>query len=262
MEKKIPVKLFFNPLQDVDYYSNLLQDNLDIVVNEKQPEFVIAVGGDGTFLRAVHQNLSLLNKCVFLGINTGSLGFFADYDIDELDDINSSINDISKRKVVTSSLLKGEITYEGKKKIIYAINEIKLENPFQTLICDVYINDDLLEVFRGTGLIVSSSIGSSGLSRSLGGALVDPALETLQLSEEASIQNNIYRSLASSLIIDKNGIITLKGNFEKVIVGYDYLYETLNNVTELKICLSHKKMKIAKKANHSYINTVEKSFIK
>lgn len=38
-----------------------------------------------------------------------------------------------------------------------------------TLVCEVYINDNLFEVFRGDGLCVSTPTGSTGISKSLGG---------------------------------------------------------------------------------------------
>ena len=52
--------------------------------NQENPDLVISVGGDGTMLLSVHQ---YLNKNVnFVGVHTGTLGFFTDFQKDEVMD--------------------------------------------------------------------------------------------------------------------------------------------------------------------------------
>ncbi|MDK6687817.1 NAD kinase, partial [Aerococcus sp. UMB8623] len=70
-----------------------------------------------------------------------------------------------------------------------------------TMTCEVYIRDELFEVFRGDGLCVSTPTGSTGLNKSLGGAVVHPRLQTLQLTEIASLNNRVFRTLSSSMLI-------------------------------------------------------------
>ena len=51
------------------------------------PDVVFSIGGDGTFLQAVHTYLDRLDSIKFVGINYGSLGFFCVYtkeDVPEL----------------------------------------------------------------------------------------------------------------------------------------------------------------------------------
>ena len=54
----------------------LLRTN-NYVIDETSPEVVITIGGDGTFLRACHHYLSIIDQITFIGIHTGTLGFFA-----------------------------------------------------------------------------------------------------------------------------------------------------------------------------------------
>ncbi len=42
--------------------------------DEKNPHTVIVIGGDGTFIYAVHQFVGRLNTVRFYGIHTGTLG--------------------------------------------------------------------------------------------------------------------------------------------------------------------------------------------
>ena len=49
------------------------------IYDEKNPDLVISIGGDGTILEAVHQYLNV--DCCFVGIHTGTLGFYTDYQV-------------------------------------------------------------------------------------------------------------------------------------------------------------------------------------
>ena len=64
-------------------------------INKENPEIVICVGGDGTFLHAIHKYMTKINKCCFLAIHTGTLGFFTDYTSDEIEEC---IHDILHNK--------------------------------------------------------------------------------------------------------------------------------------------------------------------
>ena len=61
------------------------------ICDEQNPEFVFVIGGDGTFLHAVHQYLDQLDIISFIGIHTGTLGFFTDYQANELDQFFSDV---------------------------------------------------------------------------------------------------------------------------------------------------------------------------
>lgn len=240
------------------FIDKLLKNN--ITIDDLKPELVIFIGGDGTFLRSVHHYLNKLNEVIFVGVCTGSLGFFYDYSMDDIDEL---IEDFLKNKLETKSyrLIEGEIVTD-KKEIIYAINEIRLENPFHTLKSDVYIDDVCLETFRGNGLIVSSSLGSSAYNRSLSGAIIEPSLEVLELTEIATIRNKVFSSLGSSLVIKEDKKITFKGDFEKVIIGFDHLLFKSNSlIKEINIYLSNKTVRLAHLKRTNYFDLLKKSFL-
>ena len=46
---------------------------MDLISDENNPELVIAVGGDGTFLRTIHKYVNALDALLFVGIHTGPL---------------------------------------------------------------------------------------------------------------------------------------------------------------------------------------------
>ena len=230
------------------------------VIDNNNPDIVFSVGGDGTFLRAVHNYIDKLDKVLFIGINYGSLGFLYDFSKEEIPMIMEKIskNDFSVKE---QRLLKGEVTYEYSKQDIFALNEIRIENPFHTLMSEVLINDELLETFCGNGLIVSSNLGSSAYNKSLGGALIDNDIEAMELTEVAGIQNKVYNSLNSSLIVNNNKTITFKGDIDKAIVGYDHLsLDNDDKLISVAVSCSDKKVRIIHDPKHSYIQRVKRGF--
>ncbi len=90
------------------------------------------------------------------------------------------------------------ISYNG--EIFHALNEMRIENSYRSQVIDMYVNDEHMETFRGNGLCVSTPSGSTALNKSLGGAVINPSLRLMQVTEIAGIHHNAYRSLGSPLI--------------------------------------------------------------
>lgn len=74
------------------------------------------------------------------------------------------------------------------------------------MVADVIINKVKFERFRGDGLSVATPTGSTAYNKSLGGAILHPTMEALQLTEISSINNRVYRTVGSSAIILKDHI--------------------------------------------------------
>lgn len=228
-----------------------------LVYDDNNPDFVFVIGGDGTFLRAVHKFIDKLDKVRFIGIRFGTLGFFYEFDKENIEKIVSLLlkNDYSVEK---HSLLKCQLG----DKVLYAVNEVSFENPFHTLVCNVKINDEDLERFHGNGLLVCSALGSSAYNKSIGGSVVSRNLDCLQLTELATIQNNIYRSLGSSLIVSKDTVFSFEGDFSNVVVAYDHLTCDSNGSNMIRISSSSKEVQIVYSKEFSHLDSLKRSFIK
>jgi Predicted sugar kinase len=178
-------------------------------INEQTPEIVFSIGGDGTLLDAFHKYEKQLEQVKFIGIHSGSLGFYTDWVLSEIDELITLL--IAKKYEVSEfPLLEAEVIYKNKTDKYLALNEVTILNSHRTFFAEIYINDLLFETFRGTGLCASTPSGSTAYNKSLSGAVVHPSIKAFQLTEIASINNKVYRTIGSPLVLAEQHEITLK----------------------------------------------------
>ena len=229
------------------------------IYDEKNPDLVISIGGDGTILEAVHQYLNV--DCCFVGIHTGTLGFYTDYQVDEVDQF---IKDVASRQFKTMKryMLEIKINKKDSFQTYYALNELRLDQGLQAQVIHVYIGNVLLEVFRGNGLCVSTPSGSTAYNKSLGGSIIYPGIPLMQLTEVAGIHHNAYRSLGSSLILDDSQTIKLVGNhFNHSLIGIDHIRLELEDVESIEITIGRKYVRFIEYKEMSFIKRVRRAFI-
>ncbi len=239
---------------------NFVEENLlkaGFVYDEINPEIVISIGGDGTFLRAI-QKYFLLNP-LFANINFGNLGYLCEYTNEELDDF---LKDILSKEYVEKEIALLKATYQDKER--YALNEFRVESSNgDTLIFDVFINDTYLETLKADGCLVSTSIGSSAMARSLGGAIVDNEIEMIQFVEKAPIQNRTYESIRSPFVLQKDKVIKIENiKNNEFCIYYDAKTDFIKNYKgDIVIKLSDKKVRVLKNTRNNYIKKTHEAFI-
>ena len=225
--------------------------------NQIQPEEVIVVGGDGTFLRAVHRYMPILNQTAFIGIHTGTLGFFMDYPESE---VEALIDDIlaDHFPVETHPIMEAKVD----SNTIYAVNEIRIENPRRTQDIDIALNGSPFERFRGSGVCVCSQLGSSAFNRSLGGAVLQNGLPLFEITEMAGIHDHEYRSLGAPFVISDDTEIRLSSSdFHGAILGSDSEVMDLKDGHEIIIQKSKdKNLRILRGKKITYFERLERLF--
>ena len=220
---------------------------------QDNPEIIITIGGDGTMLHAIHNYVDILDKVKFVGIHTGTLGFFTDYTSEELD---MFVDDFDGDYHIFSHALIESRCYGADDQLrhqVYALNESRVENIIQTQTMKVSINDEYLEEFRGNGLCVSGQIGSTAYNRSIGGAIIDDTLQALQLTEISGIHHRHYRSLNSPLVLNPKAHITFESDsFEGAMLIYDHLNINLHQTKKIDIFFSSKHVNFIRFNDNSY----------
>lgn len=152
----------------------------DIDVITSKCDIIIAIGGDGTILKASHY-ASEYDKPL-LGINTGHLGFMASMEINELENISKLKTcdyTIETRMMLDISQIRNN-TLISKHT---ALNDIVIARPYSK-ITDFEISTDGIVVssIRSDGIVFSTPTGSTAYALSAGGPIVEPLMECIQLT--------------------------------------------------------------------------------
>ena len=232
-----------------------------LAMDDVSPDLVLTIGGDGTMLQAFHRFRKQVDQVSFVGIHTGHLGFYADWQKDELAELVELMSAKEPRKV-QYPLLQIEVnTREG--KIIYqALNEFTLKSDKGTLMARININDEPFEMFRGDGIVISSPSGSTGYNKSLGGAVIHPSFEGLQIAEIASINNRVYRTLGSSIILPKHHHCDIVPVQEDALyMAIDHLIMQRNDVLSITCRVAEEKITFARYRPYPFWDRVREAFI-
>ncbi|MDY0064209.1 MAG: NAD kinase [Bacilli bacterium] len=229
------------------------------IKDDVYPDIVFSLGGDGTILKAVQKFVAQENV-KFVGINLGKLGFYTDYECKEADqmlyDIENGQYQLASYSLLDYVFKNDEIAYQG-----YSLNEIAIISPIHTQIIDVFIDQKHFETFRGTGFLVATPTGSTAYNKSLGGSVIDPNIQAMQLTEIASINNRVYKTLSSSLVFSKQTKLTLQSNFENDYITVDGIFNEFRKVKEIIVSLSDKTANFIVKNRTDFWDRVKKSFL-
>lgn len=220
----------------------------------ESPDLIISVGGDGTMLRSIHTYIDQLDHVSFVGIHTGTLGFFTDYTQNE---VNLFLNDLMKRNPVIESFPVLEISLPEKDETFYAFNEVRIETIGRTLYLKIYIDDEFFENTTGSGICVSTQFGSTAVNRALQGAVVDSGLQVMQLCEIMPISHINHHSLRSPYIMRQDRQIRIQGDFGDAKGCYDHLVHDIHDVSEIRIRTSEKKVRFARYRTYSYLRRLK-----
>ena len=184
-EQKINVLLSQELRQELDLreYPSF-PENWD---GEQQPEnvygepidFALSVGGDGTFLTSA---AAIGDKNIpIVGVNCGHLGFLAEVQTQDVDDILQKLiageYTIERRILLNLTILDKEgIRREGLIMAPNALNEIAILKQGLTnmLTIETKVNGESLHTYHSDGLIIATPTGSTAYNLSIGGPLVVP----------------------------------------------------------------------------------------
>nr|WP_309099665.1 NAD kinase [Fredinandcohnia onubensis] len=232
-----------------------------IIDDAKEANVIVSIGGDGTFLQAVRKT-NFRQDCLYVGISTtGALNLYCDFHADDTDKmVEAMLNE--KIEVRRYPILEVKVDDNPS---FYCLNECSIRSGIiKTFVLEVYIDDLHFETFRGDGMIISTPTGSTAYNKSVRGAVVDPLLPCMQVTELASLNNNQYRTLGSPFILSGTKKLTLRdvqdGN-DFPTIGMDNEALSIRNVKQIDIQLSEKRIKTVKLKDNSFWEKVKRTFL-
>lgn len=242
-----------------------LAKQYDMTLDEHRPDIVLSIGGDGTLLQAFHKFKDRLHDVAFVGVHTGRLGFYADWKPEEIDELvkrmSSERADLEKY-IAHYPLAQLQIVTREQTFTYLALNEFTIKSVAGTLVAKLHINNELFESFRGDGILISTPSGSTAYNKSLGGALVHPSLETLQITEIASINNRVYRTLGSPIILPQHHYCDiLPQNDHPILLSVDHLHIEHQDIVSIRSVVAEQKVRFARFRPFPFWSRVRGAFI-
>lgn len=236
----------------------LFADRLGYVYDDHTPDLVICIGGDGTILRAIHYYIDQLDHIAFVGLHTGTLGFFTDYTRDELETFISDVLE-HHAEVEESPLL--EMKTPEDNTVYYAFNEFRIGSFHNTVSYEIFIDGEFFERTTGSGICIATQAGSTGANRGLMGAVVDNGLDIMQLTEIMPVFHKNHHSLRNPYIMKSDRTLTIQGeSLKETDICADYMEFRLPKASRLDIRTSEKKVRFARFRPYSYLKRLRNLF--
>jgi NAD+ kinase len=214
-------------------------------------DFVISMGGDGTFLKAASR---VGEKCFpIMGVNMGRLGFLADVGADEIDQAIELIFEGSCR-IEERSVLKVESTDELH-IFPYALNEVavlKRDNSSMISI-RVDINGEYLTTYQADGLIINTPTGSTGYALSVGGPIMSPESQSIGITPVAPHSLNMR---PITLPDQAQVTLSVESRNHNFLVAIDGRSDACTEDVRLTVCRAPYNIKVVKRPESSFFRTL------
>ncbi len=255
-------------------------------------DYAISMGGDGTLLKtASHVGATGIP---IIGVNTGRLGFLADFLPNEIEQaldelyagkcrveehaaIKLSLGDGSKGSNGSMSLrdeqefkVQGSMSLrDGSKGLSgsngsigypYALNDIAVLKRDNASMITIHarINGDELVTYQADGLVVSTPTGSTAYNLSNGGPIMAPLTGILCLTPVAPHSLNIR-----PIVINDDSVIelTVESRTHNYLVAVDGRSATLDESIPLVISKAPYTVRIVKRASQHYFATLREKMM-
>lgn len=254
------IKLFVNNNDKSVRAAKIVRDSLTnngFVIDDKNFDLGIAVGGDGSFVRMVKE-CNFSSRPYYVGVHAGTLGFLQEINVDEIDKFIYELqNDMYK--VDNIGIQETTINHDNGTSKYYSLNEIIVRDiNLKKVEYKVSINDNILEYFNGDGLMIATSVGSTAHNLGYGGSIVFSDFSTLQITPMGPINTEAYRALFYSTIVppDKNILIEPLHEKQDMLITIDGEGSHYNGVESVNTTIRDKKIKCLRLNHYNFPNRI------
>ncbi len=242
-----------------------LRDNMKIHVpdceiikdNQFAADFVVCMGGDGTFLDVSSRVGE--KEIPIVGINTGRLGFLASFSPDHIEETMADIYE-GNFGIEAHSVLNISCDEMNLKDYPYALNEIAiLKHDISSMIAiHTDINDEYLTTYQADGLIIGTPTGSTAYSLSVGGPIIVPQSDTISLTPVAPHSLNMR-----PMVLCDNSEISLRveSRSHSFLISLDGRSQSYPDNIHLRIRKAPYSIRVVTRQGHSFFSTLRKKMM-
>ena len=219
---------------------------------------MICFGGDGTILHAARL---IGNRDIpMLGVNTGTMGFMAELESNELELLPEVLADVvpcENRMMIHVAVKRDErVIYED-----YALNDAVITKGAIARVIQMTMACDGVEAmhFDGDGIIICTPTGSTAYSMSAGGPIVEPTAKNIIVTPICAHTIGIR-----SLVLMHDRVITVQigrvGNRNAFLSVDGGKSVKLSADDQVEITASKRYVRLAKIKSVSYYSTINQKF--
>ena len=249
---------------DMEYYY-FLKDNqrLDIKAtklftdDDFEADFVISMGGDGTFLKAASRVGA--KSIPILGVNMGRLGFLADISPEQfaptLDALYHDDYYLESRALI-------QVETDGAPLGTYrcALNDVAIlkRNTASMISIRACVNGQYLHTYQADGLVISTPTGSTAYSLSNGGPIIVPGTKVFSMTAVAPHSLNVRPFvLPDSAVID----LEVESRSHNFLVAIDGRSEKCAEGTKLTLRRAPYDIMVVKRSDHRYFDSLREKMM-
>ena len=220
-------------------------------------DYVISMGGDGTFLEAANKVGD--REIPILGVNMGRLGFLADVLPSE---IETTLDHVLRGDHIIEdhTVIKLETNGETVECNPFALNDIAVLKRHSASMISIraYVNGDFLVNYQADGLIIATPTGSTAYSLSNGGPIIVPQSGSLCITPVAPHSLNIRPIVINDTSVIELEVCSRSHNF---LVAVDGRSMKMAEETRLTIRKAPYTIKLIKLKSQRYFSTLHEKLM-
>lgn len=249
---------------DMEYYF-FLKDNQRISIDAAKiftgddfdADFVISMGGDGTFLKAASR---VRQKMIpILGVNVGRLGFLADVSPSDIEKCMDALY-AEEYSIENRALIQVELDGEKLEGFDCALNDVAIlkRDTASMISIRANINGEYLTTYQADGLVISTPTGSTAYSLSNGGPIIVPGTKVFSMTAVAPHSMNIRPIVLS----DSSEIsLTVESRSHNFLIAIDGRSEKCKEGTRITLRRAPFDVKVVKRSGQRYFNTLREKMM-
>ncbi|HQO39027.1 MAG TPA: NAD(+)/NADH kinase [Spirochaetota bacterium] len=237
-EKKININLPDYDIHTHPSISGYVSANNNLL----SPDLVIAIGGDGTFLKTARMFID--SGAPIFGINRGKMGFLTEFSPDEYEKYLLRILD-GEYMVTEKTVMKAVHSRNGAETVLFFFNDAVISKGSFSRAIEIELNIDglFMNKYSGDGLIVATATGSTAYSLSAGGPIITPMANDVYIVNAVCPHSLSIRPVVLPVTsVTKARTLSDRTNLLLTIDGQVAI--ELNGSDEIRFMKSEKKMKL------------------
>jgi NAD+ kinase len=224
------------------------------LMHERQPEFVIVLGGDGTLLAAARAFAR--TQTPILSVNLGSLGFLAEVPVEELFTTLESWRQngctIDERAMLHAEVRRGGLVHHE----FEALNDVVISKGTIARMVSILVKagEQTVAQFSADGVIVATPTGSTAYNLAANGPILAPDIDGMIITAVCPHQLTVRPLVVRG---DARITLTIEGIPEQIYLTVDGQEAVeLHLGDELNCCRSRYTIRLIRRSGNSFFDVL------